>query len=213
MGVIGSEVDQEKTCKNDFQTSVDSALEYLRLDGVVAFATDTLYGLGADVFSQPALERVFSIKGRPEGQPLPVLVSGWDQVEMVAAGVPPKAERLARRFWPGGLTLILRSLPEVPMLLTGGGGTVAVRMPNHRVPLALAAGLGSPITGTSANLSGHADIENLKSLESKLGDRVDFLVKAGPAPQGVASTIVDITSCEPRLLREGAVPFLRVLET
>ena len=69
MGVIGSEVDQEKTCKNDFQTSVDSALEYLRLDGVVAFATDTLYGLGADVFSQPALERVFSIKGRPEGQP------------------------------------------------------------------------------------------------------------------------------------------------
>ena len=99
------------------------------------------------------------------------------------------------------------------MLLTGGGGTVAVRMPNHRVPLALAAGLGSPITGTSANLSGHADIENLRSLESTLGDRVDFLVKAGPAPQGVASTVVDITSCQPRLLREGAVPFLRVLET
>ena len=213
MGVFGSDVDQEKTSGKDFQASVDSAIGYLRSDGVVAFATDTLYGLGADVFSLPALERVFAIKGRPEGQPLPVLVSGWDQVEMVAAGVPPKAERLARRFWPGGLTLVLRSLPEVPTLLTGGGGTVAVRMPNHRVPVALASGLGRPITGTSANLSGHADIESLISLESELGDRVDFLVKAGPAPQGVASTIVDITSHEPRLLREGAVPFCRILET
>ena len=179
----------------------------------MAFPTDTLFGLGADVFSQPALEKVFAIKGRPEGQALPVLVSGWDQVGMVAGEISQMAERLASRFWPGALTLVLWRLRKLPDLVTGGGETVAVRMPNHPVPLALAAGLGRPITGTSANRSGQADLLSREEVVDHLGHRVDYVVRCGPVPEGVASTVIDLTAEEPRLLREGALPFHLVMET
>ena len=213
MTVVGRAAPQGKDCQEDFQSGIDTALEYLRSGGVIAFATDTLYGLGADVFSQPALEKVFAIKGRPEGQPLPVLVSSWEQVGLVAGNILPMAERLASRFWPGALTLVLMGLPQLPRLVTGGGDTVAVRMPNHPVPLALADGLGGPITGTSANRSGQPDIKNLGSLTAELGNEVDFVVKAGPSPAGIASTIVDLTAGELTLIREGAIPFQSILET
>ena len=190
---------------------MDRAVDRLRSGGVVAFPTDTLFGLGADVFSESALERVFAIKGRPHGQALPVLVSGWDQVEMVAKNISPTAERMSTRFWPGALTLVLWRLPSLPDLVTGGGETVAVRMPNHGVPLALASGLGRPITGTSANTSGQPDILSLESLEAELGGQVDLVLRCGPQPAGVASTVVDMTAEEPRLIREGALPFQQVL--
>jgi L-threonylcarbamoyladenylate synthase len=195
------------------QTDIDLALRHLRAEGVVAFPTDTLFGLGADVFSQPALEKVFAIKGRPEGQALPVLVSGWDQVGMVAGEISQMAERLASRFWPGALTLVLWRLRKLPDLVTGGGETVAVRMPNHPVPLALTAGLGRPITGTSANRSGQADLLSREEVVDHLGHRVDYVVRCGPVPEGVASTVIDLTAEEPRLLREGALPFHLVMET
>ena len=213
MTVVGRAATQGKDCQEDFQSGINTAVWHLRSGGVIAFATDTLYGLGADVFSQPALEKVFAIKGRPAGQPLPVLVSSWEQVEMAAGDISPMAERLASRFWPGALTLVLKGLPQLPRLVTGGGDTVAVRMPNHPVPLALAEGLGRPITGTSANRSGQPDIKNLGSLSVELGHEVDFVVKAGPSPAGIASTIVDLTTGEPRLIREGAIPFQSILET
>lgn len=199
--------------QNDCQTDIDLALRHLRSGGVVAFPTDTLFGLGVDVFSRPALERIFAIKGRAQGQALPVLVSGWGQVEMVAGNISPRAERLARRFWPGALTLVLWRLPQLPDLVTGGGETVAVRMPNHPVPLALTDGLGRPITGTSANRSGHPDLQSREDVLDQLGDLVDYVVRRGPSPAGVGSTIIDLTSEEPRLLREGALPFHLMLET
>ena len=199
--------------QNDCQSDIDLALKHLWSGGVVAFPTDTLFGLGADVFSQPALEKIFAIKGRPEAQALPVLVSGWDQVEMVAGNISQAAERLARRFWPGALTLVLWRLPQLPDLVTGGGETVAVRMPNHPVPLALTAGLGRPITGTSANRSGQADLHSREDVLDQLGNQVDYVVSCGPLPEGVASTVIDMTAEEPRLLREGALPFHLVLET
>lgn len=198
--------------QNDYQTEIDLALGRLRSGGVVVFPTDTLFGLGADVFSQPALEKVITVKGRPEGLALPVLVSGWDQVAMVAGGISQTAERLARRFWPGALTLVLWRLPQVPDLVTGGGETVAVRMPNHRVPLALAAGLGRPITGTSANRSGQADLLTQEEVLDQLGGQVDHVVRCGPLPKGIASTVIDLTSEQPVLLREGALPFQLILE-
>ena len=213
MTVVGRAAPQGKDCQEDLQSEIDSALEFLRSGGVIAFATDTLYGLGADGFSQPALEKIFAIKGRPEGQPLPVLVSSWEQVAMVAGDSSPVAESLAGRFWPGALTLVLMGLPQLPRLVTGGGDTVAVRMPNHPVPLALAEGLGRPITGTSANRSGRPDIKNLGSLTAELGNEVDSVVKAGPSPTGIASTIVDLTAGELTLIREGAIPFQSILET
>ena len=178
----------------------------------MVFPTDTLYGLGADVFSLPALERIFSIKGRPANLALPVLVAGLDQVEAVAMPMSGQARRLVQRFWPGPLTLVMRRSPELPGLVTGGADTVAVRMPDHLVPIALARRLGSPITGTSANLSGQPDLLDLSALETQLGGLVDHIIQAGPVPAGTASTIVDVTGDAPQLLREGAISLKDILE-
>ncbi|MCH8298875.1 MAG: threonylcarbamoyl-AMP synthase [Chloroflexi bacterium] len=192
---------------------LERAVAVLKNGGVVAIPTDTLYGLAADVFNPAALDRVFAVKGRPDDLALPVLVSGWEQVKRVAENFPPQAQNLAERFWPGGLTLVVQKIPGLPDRLTAGGPTVAVRMPGHPVPIQLIDGLGGPITGTSANISGDADIPSLAELTAQIGGRVDYIVKSGPVPEGKASTVIDITSGHPKLLREGAIPFDRVLQT
>jgi len=192
---------------------LDKAFAALDNGGVVVFPTDTLYGLGADVFSLPALQRIFAIKGRPAELALPVLVAGLDQVESVALPMSNQAQELAERFWPGPLTLVMRRSPELPDLVTGGADTVAVRMPAHRIPLALARRLGRPITGTSANLSGQPDLLDLDSIENQLGNLVDYIIRSGPPPEGTGSTVVDITRNKPRLLREGAISLEEIMET
>jgi L-threonylcarbamoyladenylate synthase len=198
---------------DDLLNELDNAFAALDNGGVVVFPTDTLYGLGADVFSLPALQRIFGIKGRPAELALPVLVAGLDQVESVALPMSNQAQELAERFWPGPLTLVMRRSPELPDLVTGGADTVAVRMPAHRIPLALARRLGRPITGTSANLSGQPDLLNLDSIENQLGNLVDYIIRSGPPPEGTGSTVVDITRNEPRLLREGAISLEEIMET
>ena len=198
---------------DELLNELDKAFAALDNGGVVAFPTDTLYGLGADVFSIPALQRIFAIKGRPAELALPVLVAGLDQVESVALPMSNQAQELAERFWPGPLTLVMRRSPELPDLVTGGADTVAVRMPAHRIPLALARRLGRPITGTSANLSGQPDLLDLDSIENQLGNLVDYIIRSGPPPEGTGSTVVDITRKEPRLLREGAISLEEIMET
>ena len=183
---------------------IQEAVKLLKTGGVVVFPTDTLYGLGADVFSVSALERVFSIKGRPLGLALPVLVNCWEQVKLVARFTEVGA-KLAERFWPGPLTLVLPKRDHLPGLVTGGKNTVAVRMPDHRVPLALSRDLDGPITGTSANLSGAPDLLTLETLQVQLGEQVDYIIRTGPAPKGTASTVVDVTEETPRLVRPGAI--------
>ena len=173
--------------------------------------TDTLYGLAADVFNPAALDRIFAAKGRSEELALPVLVNGWEQVQSMAEDIPPQAKILAERFWPGALTLVVLKAQGVPDLLTAGGPRVALRMPAHRIPIALIKGLGGPITGTSANISGGPDASTLAELTSQMESRVDHIIKSGPAPAGTASTVVDITFKNPKLLREGAIPFSLVL--
>jgi L-threonylcarbamoyladenylate synthase len=190
---------------------LDTAVLVLREGGVVAFPTDTLYGLGADVFNASALQRVFDIKGRPAELALPVLVADWPQVEVVAVGLTEAARRLAAAFWPGSLTLVLPKSPSLSLLVTGGRDTVAVRMPDHPAPLTLAAQLGRPITGTSANRSGEADLKTLAAVQATLGGSVDCIVDFGPPPQGTPSTVVDLTGDVPALIREGAIPFAEVL--
>ena len=187
-------------------------MRVLRNGGVVAFPTDTLYGLGSDIFNAAAVEKIFAIKERPAGLALPVLIDDWDQLEMVAGDVPPNAKTLTEKFWPGPLTLVVKKAAKVSDRLTAGAATVAVRVPDHPVPRGIARLLGGPITGTSANISGNPDPQDLLGLRSQVGSKVDYLVTAGPAPQGAASTIVDITGNTPKLLREGAIPFEAVLE-
>ena len=195
------------------QQGVAKAVRLLQEGGVVAFPTDTLYGLGADVFSLPALRRVFEIKGRSEDLALPVLLGTWEQLEVVAQPLSDEALELARRFWPGNLTLVVAKALELPDLLTAGRPTVAVRMPAHRVARALAYGLGGPITGTSANRSGGPDPRTLTEVEAQVGGLVDDIIRCGPVPQGAASTIVDVTSGFPKLIRQGALLFKEVLGT
>ena len=191
---------------------LEEAVRSLNSGGVVVFPTDTLYGLGADVFSLAALQRIFSIKGRRADLALPVLVAGLDQVEAVAQPMSAQAQRLAERFWPGPLTLVMRRSPDLPGLVTGGADTVAVRMPGHPVPLELARRLGRPITGTSANRSGQPDLLDLSALENQLGNLVDHIIQPGPVPAGPASTIVNVTGDTPQLLRGGAISLEEILE-
>jgi L-threonylcarbamoyladenylate synthase len=189
------------------------AIQHLKDGGVVAIPTDTLYGLAADVFNPTALDRVFAVKGRPKDLALPVLVNSWEKLGKVAKNVPPQAKSLADRFWPGGLTLILEKAPGVPDRLTAGGPTIAIRMPDHPVPIKLINGLGGPITGTSANISGGPDLLTLAELTDQMTEQVDHIVQLGPEPKGTASTVIDITSGEPKLLRQGAIPFDAVVKT
>jgi L-threonylcarbamoyladenylate synthase len=190
---------------------IDEAVDQLQRGRVVAFPTDTLYGLGVDVFNELALRRLFAIKGRPADLALPVLVGDHEQAEMVAGGLTELAEELARRFWPGPLTLVVPKAARLSSLVTGGRNTVAIRMPAHWIPLHLAALLGRPITGTSANYSGGPDLLTLEEIETQLGHLLDYIVRCGPAPQGIASTVVDVTTDAPKLLRQGAIPFEEVL--
>ena len=191
---------------------LEEAVRSLSSGGVVVFPTDTLYGLGADVFSLAALQRIFSIKDRRADLALPGLVAGLDQVEAVAQPMSAQAQRLAERFWPGPLTLVMRRSPDLPGLVTGGADTVAVRMPGHPVPLELARRLGRPITGTSANRSGQPDLLDLSALENQLGNLVDHIIQTGPVPAGTASTIVNVTGDTPQLLRGGAISLEEILE-
>ena len=195
------------------QSEIEQARDCIAAGGVVAIPTDTLYGLAADATNPDALEKVYEIKGRPSAMALPVLVSGWEQVATVSvvAGRSGEIARiLAERFWPGPLTLVLPANPELPPRLTAGLDTIAVRMPDHAVPLALAAGLGRPITGTSANRSGEPDITNPDDLSRCLGGLVDGIIVAGEPPRGTASTIVAVSDQDVTLLRDGALPFSEV---
>ena len=195
-----------------FRREIDVAARQLQSGGVVAFPTDTLYGLGADLFDEDALERIFTIKGRPVDLALPVLLANREQLEMVTGEFPAVATKLADRFWPGPLTLVVRRGKRVPDLATGGRSTLAVRIPNHRVPLALASKLAGPITGTSANLSGEPDLESIEEIERQLGSLLQGIIRCGPPPMGIPSTVVDVTSNEAKVLREGAILAREILE-
>ena len=173
----------------------------------MAIPTDTLYGLAADALNVDAIERVFAIKERPEGLALPVLLADAEQLALVASEFSDSARILAESLWPGPLTLVMHRNELLPARLTAGHSTVAVRVPDHPVPRELARCLGRPITGTSANISGALDPRSLAELYRQVGERVDCVVTAGPTPAGAASTIVDLTSEHPKLLREGAISF------
>ena len=193
-----------------FEVELDAAVCFLCEGGVAAIPTDTLYGLAADALNSVAIERVFAIKERPEGMALPVLLADMEQLSLVAREVPESARVLAKAYWPGPLTLIVWGAEGLPPRLTAGDATVAVRVPDHPVPRELARRLGKPITGTSANISSAPDPQSLDELRAQVGERVDRVLTIGPAPAGVASTIVALTGDSPGLIREGAIPFAEV---
>jgi L-threonylcarbamoyladenylate synthase len=185
--------------------SIDRAAAILRAGGVVAFPTETVYGLGAHAMDPTAVARIFEIKARPTFDPLIVHVDGDELLARVAADVPPLARALMRQFWPGPLTLVLRKQPEVPELVTSGLPTVAVRMPAHPVARELLRVAAIPLAAPSANPFGYLSPTRAEHVERMLGDRVDMILDAGATEFGVESTIV-LLEPQPTLLRYGAVP-------
>ena len=187
------------------EVALQPALELLRAGQTVVFPTDTVYGIGCDLWNAVAIERLFEAKQRTHDLAIPVLVAEARAVERVARQLPPMLAALAEVFWPGGLTLVLLRRPEVPSVLCNGGDTVAVRLPDHRVARALAEAMGGALAATSANLSGRpAPITAAEAL-AQLSGRVPLVLDGGPCPGGQASTLVDLVSQPPRLLRVGGV--------
>jgi L-threonylcarbamoyladenylate synthase len=184
---------------------LEEAVRAIRRGGVVAMPTDTLYGLAVDPFRATAVERVFAVKGRASERALPLVAADVEQVTTRIGRLPRLAERLASRFWPGPLTLLLPAPGTLPAAVTGGTPLVGVRVPAHAVPRALCRACDCPLTATSANISGAAPSPNPDDVERTLGDRIDVLVDAGMAPGGPASTIVDVTGDAPVLIRAGAI--------
>lgn len=173
--------------------------------GIIIYPTDTLYGLGADIRNEESLLRIYDIKGRPNDMALPVLVSGWEMVRSISSEVNVIGEKLAARFWPGQLTMVIRANDNLSTILTGGRGTIAVRQPDHWIAQQIIEQVGNPIVGTSANLSGSPDLVEASDLAPELGHLVDRIITCGLKPFGVGSTVVDITGEQPKLLRETSI--------
>lgn len=189
----------------DIQQQIERGISILREGGIVAYPTDTVYGLGACISLSQAVERVYQVKKRPRNTPLPLLLADKSQLGEVAEPVPPIAWLLAEKFLPGGLTIVLFKSKSVPDIVTGGGKTVALRIPAHPVPLALIQGVGTPIVGTSANLSGKPSALTAEEVYAQLDGKVDLIINGGRCPGGKESTIVDLTGETPLILREGTI--------
>ncbi|QIA26220.1 threonylcarbamoyl-AMP synthase [Thermaerobacter sp. PB12/4term] len=189
------------------EAAVQRAGAILRQGGLVAFPTETVYGLGADALNPRAVARIFAAKGRPADNPLIVHVTGPEQAgSALVASWPEVGRRLAERFWPGPLTLVLPAGPAVPAAVRAGLPTVAVRCPAHPVARALIAAAGTPVAAPSANRSGRPSPTRAEDVWADLGPHLDMLLDAGPVPVGVESTVLDVTAWPPRLLRPGGVP-------
>ena len=186
------------------ERKIHQAVEILKNGGIIAFPTDTVYGLGASASSHGAILRIYEAKRRPRRLALPLLLADVSQIPSVARDMPEIAWLLAKHFLPGGLTLVLYKSPSVSSLITGGSEKIAVRVPAHPIPIALLEGLDAPITGTSANLTGRPSPLTTQEVHNQLGDRVDLIID-GECPGGVDSTVIDITTDPIRILREGAI--------
>jgi L-threonylcarbamoyladenylate synthase len=185
---------------------VREAAAAIRAGGIVAFPTETVYGLGADTYNPEAVKKVFIAKRRPMDNPLIVHIHSLDQLYEVAVKIPPEAERLARRFWPGPMTLLLWKSDKVPPEVTARRPTVAVRMPAHPVALAFIRESGVPIAAPSANLAGRPSPTTGEHVVRDLYGRADVIIDSGETVYGVESTIVDMTRDPPVLLRPGGLP-------
>ncbi len=189
----------------DRAESIRHSAEMIRAGGLVAFPTETVYGLGCDALNPDAAAKVFEAKQRPTFDPLIVHLADRSMIETVVTSVPASAQRLMDAFWPGPLTLILPKQPIVPDLVTAGLPTVAVRMPNHSIALALIREARTPIAAPSANPFGYVSPTTAQHVSDGLGDRIDLILDGGPCPVGVESTILSLAGARPELVRPGSL--------
>jgi L-threonylcarbamoyladenylate synthase len=184
----------------------DEARTVLGRHGIMAVPTETFFALAVNPFRAEALVRLFALKDRNPEKPVLVMVAGTAMLPQVVREIPEVAYRLMARFWPGPLTIIFPGLPHLPRRLTGGTGTIGVRQPRQSLTCRLITELGHPITGTSANRTGHRPLVRADEVAREFGDDLGLILDAGPCPGGLPSTIVDVTGSPPRLIRAGVIP-------
>ena len=187
------------------EEQVERAAEILRGGGIVAFPTDTVYGLGAVCTNEEAVSKLFRAKGRDEGKPLSVLVGSIEQVQDLSDAVPDSALKLMRAFWPGALTVVLRKKPEVSDRVSAGKDTIGIRMPDSETARMLIRLAGSPLAAPSANTSGKRSAVTAEDVKEDLAGKIDFLLDGGRCPIALSSTVVDLTGEKPEILREGSI--------
>jgi L-threonylcarbamoyladenylate synthase len=201
---------------SETQPNIDHILEILHGGGVVALATDTFYCLAARATNESAVRRVFALKGRPATTPVPLLIAEPGDVMKYASELSESQHRavttLAHRFWPGPLSIVVRRSPGIPLVVSAGGDTVALRVPDSPVLREIVRRLGAPVTGTSANVSGGDPATRAAEVRAAFGQTVDAILDGGETPGGPPSTVLDLTSPDPRILRAGSISQAQISE-
>ena len=189
----------------EFQAAINRAADSLLSGGLVAYPTESFYGLAVDASNEEAIERLFLVKKRRPGRPVLILIPSIESLAQYAARIPSIADQLIVAFWPGGLTLVFEAGTMVSPLLTGGTGKIGIRLSSHPVATALTRAIGVPISGTSANISGEPACRNAQEVLSCLGEMVNLILDGGETTGKIGSTVLDVTVHPPRILREGMV--------
>jgi len=190
------------------------AADHIRAGEVLGMPTDTFYGLAADPFNLRAVDRVYEIKSRSRHKPLSLLIESVEQAQELARPLPQEFHALAKKFWPGPMTVIVKAASRLPLKVTANTGNVALRVPNAKIPLEVVKAAGIPITATSANLSGESECTTALAVRDQLGMSIPIIVDGGTSPREIASTIIDLTDEDARwkILREGAISSQEVSE-
>ncbi|MFT5365488.1 MAG: L-threonylcarbamoyladenylate synthase [Candidatus Latescibacterota bacterium] len=181
------------------------AAKCIKQGGLIAYPTETVYGLGVDPFNQQALLRLFATKGRTAEKAIIVLIRGTIDLPRLTSDLPAIAESLINAFWPGPLTLIFKASAQLPKELLGGRDTLALRHSNAPIAQSLVDALGGPLTSTSANISGQPPAQSAQEVQNQLESHLDLIINGGPSPQSQPSTLLDISTNKPIILREGVI--------
>jgi L-threonylcarbamoyladenylate synthase len=192
------------------EAAFNEAAALLQRGGLIAFPTETYYGLGVDPFNAEALRRLFAVKRRAKNKPVLVLVNNQEQAPLLAADMPDALRLLMSRFWPGPLTLVFPAKKDLPELLTGGTGTVGIRQSPDAAAAKLLAAFGGPITATSANRSGEAAAVTAEDVAAAFGNELDLILDGGRTPGGAGSTLIGWAAQGPRCFREGRISFAEI---
>lgn len=191
---------------------ITKAANFIKNGKIVAFPTETVYGLGVDGLNTEAIKLLFEVKKRPEGKPISLLISNVNDLERLGKDIPQEAWKIIDKFWPGALTIILPAKDLVPEIIRGKGTTIAIRMPDNKIARSLIESAQTPITGTSANISGDKESTTSQQVMKGLKDKIDLIIDGGKTKLGIASTILDLCGKTPTIIREGAVTSKELLK-
>jgi L-threonylcarbamoyladenylate synthase len=184
---------------------ISRAAEILVHGGIIAYPTETFYGLGVDATNEKAIQKIFTVKGRNFKNPISLIIGHPDEIYHLVTNIPPAAQKLMAEFWPGALTIIFSASKKVSPLLTAGTGKIGLRVSSHPIALKIAQAIHRPLTATSANLSGAPECSLASAVVEQMGDKINAIVDGGKTPGGQTSTIIDVTSVPPVILRAGAI--------